>query len=99
MNSSYYPCGRVSAPLQSRRDWLRRAGCGFGAVAASALLSKWAKAESLSALRADQSNPLAPKPSQASAGVLLRKLNLNWNLINTWSTNKHQNGYTWFARW
>ncbi|MFO0455192.1 MAG: DUF1501 domain-containing protein, partial [Planctomycetota bacterium] len=69
MNSSYYPCGKVSAPLQSRREWLRRAGCGFGAVAASALLSKWAKAESPPALRADQTNPLAPKPTHFAPKV------------------------------
>jgi hypothetical protein len=33
------------------------------------LLSKWAKAESLSALRADQSNPLAPKPTHFAPKV------------------------------
>ncbi|MFM7739219.1 MAG: DUF1501 domain-containing protein [Planctomycetota bacterium] len=69
MNSPYYPCGKVSAPLHSRRDWLRRAGCGFGAVAASALLSKWAHADTPSMVRPDNANPLAPKPTHFAPKV------------------------------
>jgi len=69
MKRTVYPCGRVSAPFASRREWLRRAGCGFGAVAASALLSNWAKAASRSSGNPDHTNPLAPKPTHYAPKV------------------------------
>lgn len=69
MNRASFPCGRVSGPLSSRREWLRRAGCGFGAVAASALLSNWARGESGLALPPDHGNPLRPKPTHYAPKV------------------------------
>ncbi len=69
MQRTAYPCGRVAAPFASRREWLRRAGCGFGAVAASALLAGWAKGESVLAAGMDQTNPLAPKPTHFAPKV------------------------------
>lgn len=69
MKRTAYPCGRVSAPFASRREWLRRAGCGFGAVAASTLLSNWANAASPVSASLDQSNPLAPKPAHYAPKV------------------------------
>lgn len=69
MKRTAFPCGRVAAPFASRREWLRRAGCGFGAVAASALLSKWAKGDVVPSGGTDQSNPLAPKPTHYAPKV------------------------------
>jgi hypothetical protein len=40
-----FPCHRYTALPHSRREFLRQAGCGFGAVALSAL---WATGEILS---------------------------------------------------
>jgi hypothetical protein len=39
MTRRAYPCGREHAPPLSRREALRQASCGFGAVAAAALLA------------------------------------------------------------
>ncbi|MBY0395180.1 MAG: DUF1501 domain-containing protein, partial [Thermoleophilia bacterium] len=38
-----FPCGRVHRPL-TRRTFLGRAGCGFGAVALAAMLDRESRA-------------------------------------------------------
>src|SRR6266702_1136068 len=59
-------------PLYTRRDFLTRAGAGFGALALTCLLEKDALAASLSSAAA---NPLAPKtadfPAQAKSVIFL----------------------------
>jgi hypothetical protein len=52
-----FPCHRYSPLPLDRRSFLRQAGCGFGAVALSAL---WAQDE-LSGLEKTASDPLAPR--------------------------------------
>src|SRR5213593_456051 len=55
------PCHRID-PLHSRREFLSRAGCGFGALAFGYMLGLdglWARASSL---KIDPLNPLSPRP-------------------------------------
>lgn len=59
MMNRWYPCGLVSPDL-SRRDFLRRAGCGFGGVALSAILSD-TKSKSKGAEGSARSPHFAPK--------------------------------------
>ncbi|MGE3818685.1 MAG: DUF1501 domain-containing protein [Isosphaeraceae bacterium] len=57
MLDRWYPCRRVT-PAFSRREFLGRAGCGFGSVALSAILAE----SGARALAGDQPDALAPKP-------------------------------------
>ena len=60
-----YPCRRIAQPPMSRREWLGRAGSGFGAVALAALCAETRAGASDTAER--RLNPLAPRPSQFPA--------------------------------
>src|SRR6266853_411793 len=55
------PCRRID-PLHSRREFLQRAGCGFGALAFSHLLALDGLSRSAESIRLDPLNPLAQRP-------------------------------------
>ena len=63
-----FSCQRFSPPPVGRRDFLRQAGCGFGAVALAALLAERELGAPLQAAEAAavprERNPLAPRPPQ-----------------------------------
>jgi hypothetical protein len=63
-----YPCRRVAGLPMSRREWLTRAGSGFGAVALAALLAETSP-ESLASDggRSDRLNPLSVRPAHFAA--------------------------------
>src|SRR4051812_27148591 len=57
------PCGRMD-PVFSRRDFLFRAGAGFGGLALTDLLQGTAAAAPLADTPRSLNNPLAPRPPQ-----------------------------------
>jgi hypothetical protein len=63
-----YPCRRVAGLPMSRREWLTRAGSGFGAVALAALLAETSP-ESLAedGGSTDRLNPLSVRPAHFAA--------------------------------
>ena len=62
-----YPCGRfVAAPI-SRREMLRRASCGFGAVASTAVVHREQAVTSTSRL----GSPVLHHPAQATSVIFL----------------------------
>ena len=66
MSGAVHTCGRFHAPPLSRRDVLRRASCGFGAVAAAALLARdRARAASTGVL------PAVHHPARATSVIFL----------------------------
>ena len=61
-----FPCGRQRRLPINRRDWLRQAGCGFGAVALSAMLAEsgFALGQSGSGAQDDHADDtFAPRPT------------------------------------
>src|SRR5688572_24886413 len=61
---SMFACDRLTPLPTSRRDFLRQAGCGFGAVALAAL---WAQKDIAGAESAATTDPLAPRPPHFKA--------------------------------
>ena len=59
-----FPCDRLTPLPTSRRDFLRQAGCGFGAVALAAL---WAQKNIVGAESAAATDPLARRPPHFKA--------------------------------
>ena len=55
------PCNRI-LPIQSRREFLSRAGCGFGALAFSYLLGRDHLSARAENVLLDRLRPLAPRP-------------------------------------
>src|SRR5213593_677653 len=55
------PCHRID-PLHSRREFLSRAGCGFGALAFGYLLALDGLVSRASTIKIDPLNPLSPRP-------------------------------------
>src|SRR6266704_5161264 len=49
-------------PVRSRREFLQRAGCGFGAMAFSYLLGLDGLSSRAESIKLDPLNPLAPRP-------------------------------------
>jgi hypothetical protein len=58
-----FPCDRLTPLPRSRRDFLRQAGCGFGAIALSAL---WSQSE-IHGAEAASTDPLTPRPPHFKA--------------------------------
>lgn len=58
MKSNPFPCGKLSSPAPSRRDFLRQSALGIGSLAFSCMLADTAKGSQPSS----QSRPLAAKP-------------------------------------
>ena len=77
-----FPCRRL-APSITRREWLQRSACGFGAVALSALLP-----QSRSVLAAEtRGNPYEPKPSHfkpSSRNVIFLYMDGGPSQVDTW---------------
>ena len=69
MDRSLFPCGRITAPAASRRQFLSQSALGFGSIALAGMLDRNAEAATSAA------NPLAQKlphfPARAKRVILL----------------------------
>ncbi len=66
MSRSSHHCGRFRPAALSRRQWLRTSGCGFGAVAAAALLNRDAARAGLAGVL-----PALHHPGKATSVIFL----------------------------
>jgi hypothetical protein len=62
-----FPCQRYRSLPFDRRTFLRQAGCGFGALALSALLAQGDLGSSVLAAESSAADPLAPRPQHFKA--------------------------------
>ena len=66
MSDSLHHCGRCRPAALSRREMLRASGCGFGAVAAAALLARDAAQAGLAGVL-----PVLHHPAKATSVIFL----------------------------